>query len=207
MKLIISWVCSNWLELVAIIIASFAAYFAYIQNKTTKRLSHLHINPSIKCMLDFPEKENPILFLSNDGDIPVVSLSIKHEMYIYNKNKETLISAIQMGYLFSDKVVFKKLLDPSEHINQELVRCDPVEGKVLIYKFILKYYRESDMQEYSSVELFFIDDGKIYNHKDYKNNDNYQRVMISIDSYKFPERNIAPGKLKTVLDGIDKKEK
>jgi len=202
-KIMLEWITSNWMSLLALLIAALAAFFSYQQSKTAKRLAHSHIMPEVKCLFDFPVQGNPIVSVSNTGDIPTTSLSVMHNLYVYDKHSHSITSAAKVGYMFTDKMIYKKSLGPTEYVKQELVRVDPVDRVIAVYEFLIRFYRATDMKETDQRELFFVDDGKAYSHAEYIDAEDYLKIMRGIESVKIPEMRHDPGKLKTVLEALD----
>lgn len=205
--MIINWLANNWMSLLALIIAIVAAYFAFDQNKIAKKLSHLHIIPEVKSMFIFPLKGNPIYSIINTGDIPIVSLSVEHSMYVFDKKVLKITTASKMGYMFGDRMIFTEELYPTQIKKQELMGVNPVQDRVIVYKFDLKYYRSTDMTVYKKQEIFFVDDGVVIKHSDYRKNTNYFTIMTGIENTTFPSNQYDPDKLKNIIENLDKDKK
>ncbi len=104
--------------------------------------------------------------------------------------------------MFTDKMIHKKSLEPTEYVQQELVRVDPVDRVIAVYEFLIRFYRATDMKETSRRELFFVDEGKAYSHAEYVDAEDYLKIMRRIESVVIPEITYDPGKLKTVLEAV-----
>jgi len=104
--------------------------------------------------------------------------------------------------MFTEKMIYKKSLEPTEHVEQELVRVDPVDRIIAVYEFLIRFYRVTDMKETDRRELFFVDQGKVYNHAEYVDAEDYLKIMRRIESVVIPEMTYDPGKLKTVLEAL-----
>jgi hypothetical protein len=97
-------------------------------------------------------------------------------------------------------------LNSTEYKKQELLRVDPVINIVTVYRFDVKYYRETDMEEYRRLEFFFVDNGIAYSHAQYRKNEHYFKIMAGIESTEIPEPKYPPGKIKEVLESLDKEK-
>lgn len=208
MKRLFNYLSSNWISVIALLISSFAAFFSYDQNIIAKRLSLQHIVPSIKSQFDFPEKGVPVYAISNNGDIPVVSLRINHNMHVFDKTINKIKFSALNSNLFGDYWVYIKEFEPTKYEYYKLLRLNPANRNkgnyIYVYQFDLKYYRATDMQEYTKEQIYFVDNGIAFNHMQFIQNENYKKVMYAIDNFKAPETKSEPGNLKEFLEKMDK---
>jgi hypothetical protein len=58
--------------------------------------------------------------------------------------------------------------------------------------FDIDYYREPDMKHYTRRDIYFVENGKVYNHKEFMNNSYYEPIMKGIASFKFPDNQNFP---------------
>lgn len=169
--------------LLAVIITSVTAY-------NNLRLKHLHLAPNIKSVFSFPQKfpqdGAANLTIVNTEDIPAVSITIELKTYTFNiKTGDIGLSSESYG-TFDKKWVYIDKLNPHDHqkTNIKYLNVAYMTNKevVGIYVFDLKYYREADMKEYEKRELFFVESGTAYTHKEYRGNLNYKNIMSTSKS-------------------------
>jgi len=205
MKKPFDWIKKNWMSVIALVISLVAAFYTHKHVKLYESSFYHHIEPAIKCMFDFPEDSNPLFVVTNDGDIDVHSLSVMHSIYTFNKNKEELKIGIKAGRELSDRMIYREILRPTERVSQELIRVNYVDPFMAVYMFEVKYYVWKDMQKQSKRELFFIDEGKVYKHFDFKDDVNYKKIMQQIEMLELPKPEYPPGTLKKMIEAWDNK--
>jgi hypothetical protein len=166
--------------ILAVFISGLSAYFAYRANQISSKLSTQHIDPEIKIFLQKINVKPIEYVISNTGDIPIVSISILRSEYRYEKDIDAVTLKGSSGKIYYPYSNFFKKLDVNEHQLIEVGQYIGNQSNVLIQKINIKYYRENDMKLYNNSELFFIENGHIYNHKEYKKRSNYQTIMKSI---------------------------
>jgi len=199
-----SWFGRHWLDLIALFISMVALWFSYRQNHITRRLAHLHLDPSVKAMFDLPKEGNPVFVITNDGDTAIVSLSVFHNVYLFDAKKQQIVSAAKTGKWLGDRMIYREELKPSEYEQTELLGVNAPDTQVSIYEFNIRYYRPEDMKLYTKRELYFIMDRRAFAHVDFRTNPYYSHIMDSIDRFDFPQTQYDPGKLKTILESWDK---
>ena len=192
------------MSVIALVISFAAAFYTHKYVKLYENSFYHHIEPAIKCIFDFPKNSNPIFVVTNDGDIPVHSLSVMYSIYTFNKKTEE-INGIKAGYKLSDRMIYRESLCPTEQERLELLDVSSVGPFIVIYMVELKYYAWKDMQKQSKRELFFIDEGKVYKHFDFKDNVNYKKIMQQIEMFEWPKTEYAPGTLKKMIEAWDNK--
>lgn len=207
MKKLFDWIKKNWMSVIALVISFAAAFYTHKYVKLYENSFYHHIEPAIKCMFDFPkDSNNPFFVVTNDGDIPVYSLSVMYSVYIFNKNTpEEITRYIKAGYKLSDRVIYRESLRPTEHVSLELLGVSAVSPFIVTYMVELKYYVWKDMQKQSKRELFFVDEGEVYKHFDFKDNVNYKKIMQNIEMFEWPKTEYAPGTLKKMIEAWDNK--
>jgi len=147
--------------------------------------------------------ESPMIVVKNNGPISIVSLGVKHSFFSFNKVKNEIDMRAQMKDSVNDiggeYVMFNKILNPKEFVFMPLLNAaDEYDSynksySILAYLFDIDYYRESDMKNYSMRAIYFVDNGKVYNEKDFLKNSYYQIIMKKIDSYN----NMVPPDMQT----------
>ena len=85
------------------------------------------------------------------------------------------------------------------------MKVGPVEDVVAVYVFDIKYFRESDMKEFTQKNIYFVDSGKVYSHNQYRNQPDYRTVMVALEKFKDIEANHHPQPLPPeILKELDK---
>jgi hypothetical protein len=158
------------------------------------------ISTEIKCKLDYPLKlekdavrkqiNNPEITITNIGPIKAVAFSVDFKSYLYDVCRAAIDSSVEIRKETHGHFIFVKELQPSEDIKQDLNGFH-AKGKVGIYTFDLKYYRESDMKMFTRQDMFFIEGYEIFSKKDYSKNRNYPRIIQAVKNYK-PPSNAGP---------------
>ncbi len=200
-----NWLIKNGISLLALIISIFALYYTHKQNSLASKLAHLHIEPVINTYFDLPKEKNPIFVIANEGDIPAVSVSVGNRVFIFDKNTEKILSAAEVGRIFSSGAIFRESLKPSEYENMELLKVSPQERLIVVYEFFIKYFREKDMKEFERTEYFFIDGFTIVPHSEFLKNRFYRPLMSEITTFKMPSQEQIPGTLRQYLDSTSGK--
>jgi len=205
------WWRDHWISILALIISALSALFAYSQYSITKSLSHMHIEPTLKIMFDIPKTGNPIFAIANIGDIKVISVSGKYNEYFFDKKINKIKFTAKTGNIFDERWMYIKELNPNEHKKFEVTSLKLTSNNPIIvhvHHFELKYFRESDMKEYLRQDFYFLDSGRLYNHKEYTDNISYKKIMFEIENLKvqIPRIQTKPGQIKESLDLLDRKE-
>ena len=176
----------------ALLISALSAYYAYDQSQTAKRLSFQHINPKIKIDLEYPTKvknsklevnyNNPEYIITNTGPISITSLTLDYRCFLYNKPLDKITSVIYMSGPHYEHILFKKKLEPSDSVKEQLPGFQEHVPNTYIGAFVFnaKYYRSSDLEEYDRREIFFIQDNQIHRHADFISSPYYGAIMKAI---------------------------
>lgn len=191
---------SDLLSIVAIIIALSSAYIAYEQNELTKELNHLNIDPQISCHFyynAYNTSESPYVVIKNEAPIRVIDVGVKHAMYSFDKVEKKILSGGIWGNgledIGCDYMLFQPVLAPKDFITSPLARYSGnLSTFITIYSFDIDYYRAEDMKHYSNRAIFFIDNGKIFENRDFINNEYYPDILKEINSFSFPSNQSYP---------------
>lgn len=124
------------ISVISVMISALSAGFTYQQYQLSMDVAHLHITPKVSMLFDMPKNGNPIIVIHNDGDISVVSLSVRHKMFVYDKGLTIITNTIDTNMALSDIMTFKEKFNPMEYIKEELVKLEPIRGFIAIYKLI-----------------------------------------------------------------------
>ena len=193
------------ISLFALIVSMFALFYAYKQSSLASKQAHLHIEPVIKTYFDLPKKKNPVFVISNEGDIPVVSVSVGNRVFVFDKNIEKIASAAETSRIFSPSAIFRESLKPTEYEKMELLKVSPQDRLIVVYEFFIKYFREKDMKEFECTEYFFVDGFNMITHSDFLKNKFYRTLMSKITNFKMPSQERIPGTLRQYLDSTSGK--
>ena len=166
-----------------------------IAPRSEKKIKVPNLSPEIKCKLEYPLKlerdavrkqiNNPEITITNIGPIKAVAFSVDFKSYLYDVSRAAIDSSFEMRKETHGHSIFVKELQPSEDIRQDLNGFH-AKGKVGIYTFDLKYYRESDMKMFTRQDMFFIEGYEIFSKRDYSKNRNYPRIIQAVKNYKPP---------------------
>lgn len=200
MKQMVTWLKKNWISLLALIVSMVALFYTHKQSSLASKQAHLHIEPVIKTYFDLPEEKNPVFVIANEGDIPVVSVSVGNRVFVFDKNTEKVISAAETHRIFSLGAIFCEKLKPTEHEDLELLKVSAQEHTIVVYEFLIKYFRENDMKQFEGTEYFFIDGLNLVSHADFVKNRFYRTLMGEINNFTMPSKEEIPGRLRQYLD-------
>ncbi len=201
-----NWLLENWISLLALTISIGALIFTYKQSLLASKEAHQHIKPVLKTYFDKPIEKNPIFVIANEGNIPIVSVSVGNRTFAFDKKEEKIAIAAESSKVFSPGAIFRESLKPTEHEDMELLKINPRDDLITIYEFRIKYFREKDMKEYERKEYFFIDGSNTVSHTDFLNNKYYRLIMSEVINYKFPEKKKTPGSLREFIEATTDKE-
>jgi hypothetical protein len=199
----VEWFRENWIALLALILSIPAIIFTYCQYRLSRSLAHLHIEPTIKTYFDAPAEKNPIFALSNEGNVPAASVSVVVRLYVYNKNKKAIVSTASMGEIFSPGAIYREELKPTEHVSLELIGVKPKSNLIVAYQFSIRYFRKSNMREFSRVEYSFVDAGVPVAHADFLSSEHYRHLMSEIPSVEVPLPKWDRGSLREYFDATE----
>jgi hypothetical protein len=179
------WLKKNWLSLIAIIISVISLWYTYKQSLLTFRLAHLHIEPEIKTQFILKKGEsNPTLAIINAGNIPVVSVRFHYKAFILNKETRKIETGAEGVHSLAPGTIYSEHLKPGEQAVIQLLGIEAT-GRLVVYEFDVKYFRESDMLEYNRNDYYFIDNNIVLNHSQFRNSPLYRDVMSNISSFSF----------------------
>ena len=197
------WLKKKWMALLALCVSLLSLFLSLVRFIDSRQLAHLHMEPTIKCMFDFPDTGNPVFLVTNTGDIPVVSLSVAHNLYVFDRTTLELMTVAYSGNLFSDDMIYQEELKPTEYVNQDLVRFDPVDDIIAVYSFNLRYYRELDMHRFDREEIFYVDGGQVYDQLEFMQTSSYRLIMEQIEQFQMPSLQYDPGSLQEFLERLE----
>ncbi len=195
-----NWFGQNWIALIALLISIFSVFYTHLNYGLQTKLSHLQIKPMIKTYFDLPVDKNPIFVVANEGSVPAVSLSCGYYVFTFNKNQKKVVVAGKAGRVFSPGVIYKELFNPTDYESMELVGVSSAENTLVIYQFDLIYFRKQDMDEYSRREYYFVDNGRLLSHSEYRLDPLYRDVMYQISQTIIPDSQWDSGALRQYLE-------
>jgi hypothetical protein len=108
---------------------------------------------------------------------------VKHKLYYFDKIEKKILDGVMMGNsledIGGDYMLSKSILAPKDFIASPLARMNSENSSrfISVYLFDIDYYREADMKHYSNRAIFFIDNGKIIENKDFVNNEYYLYIL------------------------------
>ena len=159
------------LSTVAIVISGISALFSYQQFSLASKIAHLHIDPTMKYSMSYYDnsikKRDPKLFITNVSSLPVSSLSFYPKIFMYNHKTNIITSTIELENAFLDSFGMIEELPPGKTVVFPHLPTMDLNKDISVYLFEVKYYRKSDMKEYTDLEYFFVDDNTLYSRAEY----------------------------------------
>lgn len=178
-------------------------FFAAVSNFTGFNLrdilgkSQQNAKPDISCSMEYPiikdEKNkysrntrNPDIVVSNNGPIKAVSVSCIVKIYGYDLSKNEIIGFAVEGFKSFDHAFSTQELKPFEELRHSALGLN---GKDILAIYALKvdFHRESDMNLFTLEEYFFIENQKILNNNDFKEDERYNRIIDLLRGYTPPK--------------------
>jgi len=175
-------------SITALIFSVLSFWNARTQIANTRKTSHVDVSPNLSCAIAFPltftgtnrpaASANPTVKILNRGPIKVVSLSVIHEIFTFSSNGalQTWIGERDPNHEF---LFFEKELLPSKLVEASLVGS----SIPAVYVFHLSYFREEDMQQFTRNEFFFVQNGQVTEHKEFRNHLLYRKIMHQIFTF------------------------
>jgi len=143
----------------------------------------------------------------NDGDVPAVSVSVRHKFCVYDKKSDQILGGGTQGFGLTDNMIFSEALAPMEHAERPLVELPQNQGQVGVYDFLVKFYRKEDMKETTVHKTYFVENGLAKESTEYIGDPLYAKIMMQLDDFQVAEQQYSPGALKTVLDASEAAKK
>lgn len=137
--------------------------------------------------------------LYNNGSIKVVALTVDSLLYTYEKSDKKIATYGKLRTMPFDHLIFKKELAPSLSVSKYLVGTGN-ENSIGIYIFDLTYHRETDMKRYKTKEIFFIENNKVYSHKEFINNQYYMDIISCLNTTDLDDKTYPRFSLQAVDD-------
>ena len=196
-----AWIKENWIALLALIMSATSLIIAVQLALVSRRQAGLHIVPVIVTRFDDPREGNPVVAISNEGDLPVAALSANIRIFVYNKKTKKVVSHATQGQTFSHGAMFRAELNPTEYVSQELIGVEPRADQIILYEISVHYLRPSDMMVFDRRELFFVEDSGVRGYDEFRSSEHYSSIMSEAASVEMPEpKKWDPGLLKRLLD-------
>lgn len=193
---------------IAILISVLALTISVSQYRLQSRLAFQHLFPEISTQFIFPSNGDPTLALVNRGDIPAASISVKHEMYVFDKQQGKVIFTTLAGNVLNRPFFFVNEMTPNDLKTMGgMMKYSQLQGTVQIYVFHVQWYRAKDMEEKHERVIYFVDDGKVLDHPTFKAEaaDQYETIMRELDKpLPATSSNIDPDQLKQILEALTK---
>jgi tetratricopeptide (TPR) repeat protein len=116
------------------------------------------------------------LVIWNNGPIKAVSLTGAYRVYMLNPTNLHVIASIGISEPLVDYSFSLPELKPSgEYVRQILSGGSPA-----LYVVNLGYYRETDMERYSTEDYFLFENGAFYDRESFRGRRNYDALMTSL---------------------------
>lgn len=196
----LAWIKENRIALLALGVSAFSHFIAVQLAQVSRRQAGLHIEPAIVTHFDDPGEGNPVVAISNEGDLPVAALSANIRIFVYDKGTRKVVTAATQGQTFSPGAMFRPELNPTEYVSQELIGVEPRADQIILYEISVHYLRPSDMMVFDRRELFFVEDSGVRGYDEFRSSEHYSSIMSEAASVDMPEPKWDPGVLKQFLD-------
>jgi len=189
---------SPWLSIISILIAIFAVFITYSQYQLAKKQMFLHVAPDVNIKLTTYIKRGhyqPVLFVRNLSPINISSLKANYLFCIFNKSTKQIDSgwtALTPEQYEQSNLIFRKRLEPNDYCSAETgtvigIKSDKIESAIFIYLIHLTFYRESDMKRFDMQKIYFFENGKIFEHKDFMSHPDYDKIIETIKWAQIPQ--------------------
>jgi len=187
-------------------IAEQANAIAASQVDLANRQAKLHLEPELATYFDAPTNRPPLFVVANKGTIPATSVTAGYRRYTYDKDSRSIVGTTEPYLLFSPGAIYCEVLKPTERreLRLRLGKVAFATNLLEVYQFTVKYFRDTDMKEYSRTEWHFIDNGTLMPHREYVNRPEYANVMSRIEAHKTKPVDWPPGTLSSYLELMKK---
>lgn len=188
---------STIISVVSAIAAIASAFFAYYQGTITHKQLYLHIRPQISIEMSFTKRYDylqPVLSIRNRSPINIVALSVDYQFLLFDRVAKKFHyqwSSLTSEQVFQDHLIFRKKLEPNHFMVAELgdvIQANHNKYSKSIFIFVLfsTHYRESDMERFDNKKIFFVEEGKIFQHSDFMALPDYEKIFPVINSVQPP---------------------
>jgi tetratricopeptide (TPR) repeat protein len=153
------------------------------QAEANRRYHQENVKPDVRAVIRHSSsptgKDNAIaaeLVVWNNGPIKAVSLSGSYRIYILNPTNFYVVAS--MG--ISEPLVDYSFSIPEFKADDNYVKQILSASSPALYVVNLTYYRETDMEQYSTEDYFLFENGAYYDRDSFKGRTNYNTLMDSL---------------------------
>jgi len=153
------------------------------QAEENRRYHQEYVKPDVRAVIRHSssptQKDNAIaaeLVVWNNGPIKAVSLSGAYRVYILNPTNFYVVASMGISEPLVDYSFSLPEFKPTDqYVKQILSASSPA-----LYVVNLTYYRETDMERYSTEDYFLFENGAFYDRESFKGRTNYNSLMDSL---------------------------
>jgi tetratricopeptide (TPR) repeat protein len=153
------------------------------QAEANRRYHQENVKPDVRAVIRHSssptQKDNAIaaeLVVWNNGPIKAVSLSGSYRTYILNPTNYYVVASMGISEPLVDYSFSMPEFKPIDnYVKQILSVSSPA-----LYVANLTYYRETDMERYSTEDYFLFENGAYYDRESFKGRTNYNTLMDSL---------------------------
>lgn len=153
------------------------------QAEANRRYHQEHIKPDVSAMVRHSSSSatqiNPMaaeLVVLNNGPIKAVSLTGAYRVYMVNPTNSYVFASMGVSEPLVDySFALPELKPASDYVKPILSASSPA-----IYVVNLTFYRETDMERYSTEDYFLFENGTFYDRASFRSRTNYNTLMESL---------------------------
>ena len=155
------------------------------QAELTKRVHQEHVKPDVKTVVrhsSLPQdRDSPMaveLVVWDNGPIKAVSVDASYRLYVVDSNTFQVVASMGTTEDLLDHSIVKPELPVAEPIRKSILGAGPLA----LFVVDLTYYRETDMEKFSSEDYFLYDNGTFYDRDGFRSRTNYESMMASLQA-------------------------
>jgi tetratricopeptide (TPR) repeat protein len=153
------------------------------QDQANRRYHQEHVKPDVRVVVRHStsptSKDLPMaaeLVILNNGPIKAVSLTGAYRVYLVDPTNSYVIASMGIAEPLVDySFALSELKSTEQHVKGLLSASSPA-----LYVVNLVYYRETDMEQFSTENYFLFEDGAFYDRESFKGRTNYNVLMDSL---------------------------
>lgn len=153
------------------------------QSEANSRYHQEHVKPDVHAMVrhssssayrnhDFAAE----LVVWNNGPIKAISLTASYRVYSFDPSSSHVYASVGVSEPLVDYSFSLPEFKPAQQHVKEIVSG----GSPTLYVVNFTYYRETDIERYSSENYFLFENGKFYDRDSFRGRTNYNALMDSL---------------------------
>jgi len=153
------------------------------QAEDNRRYHQEYVNPDVRVFVRHASspayKDQAMaaeLVVWNNGPIKAVSLSGAYRVYVLNPTNYYVYASMGISEPLVDYSFSLPEFKPNDNYVKQILSLGPTA----LYVVNLTYYRETDMERYSTEDYFLFENGAFYDRNSFKGRTNYNSLMNSL---------------------------